>query len=148
MTDEPDIAILRVFEAPPERIWKEWTEPERFADWYGGEAAEIPVESVSMDVVEGGKWRATMYAGPERREIHWHGEYLTVLPPERLVFTVTDQPGDDAFAHVTVNLSDLGGGRTAMLMEQRGYGMTPEQYKRAEQGWGTFFDRMEARVSG
>ena len=38
---EPGIDITRVFEAPRERVWREWTEPERFADWFGGEA-EIP----------------------------------------------------------------------------------------------------------
>ena len=30
------ITITRVFDAPRERVWKEWTEPERFADWFGG----------------------------------------------------------------------------------------------------------------
>jgi uncharacterized protein YndB with AHSA1/START domain len=30
------IRITRVFDAPRERVWQEWTEPERFADWFGG----------------------------------------------------------------------------------------------------------------
>ena len=36
------ITITRVFDAPRERVWKEWTEPERFADWFGGPEAEVP----------------------------------------------------------------------------------------------------------
>ena len=39
---EEGIAITRVFDAPRERVWREWTEPERFADWYGGADAEVP----------------------------------------------------------------------------------------------------------
>ncbi|MDX6646547.1 MAG: hypothetical protein QOK40_2274 [Miltoncostaeaceae bacterium] len=136
------IEITRVFDAPRERVWREWTEPERFADWYGGAAAEVPVSTVVMDVREGGSWRATMFAGPDRREIHWKGEYREVDPPRRLVFTVSDQPGDDAFELVTVELVDLGDGRTEMHFSQRG-GMSPEQYERAGQGWGVFFDRMD-----
>jgi hypothetical protein len=28
--------VTRVFDAPRERVWREWTEPESFADWFGG----------------------------------------------------------------------------------------------------------------
>ena len=140
------ITITRVFDAPRERVWKEWTEPERFADWYGGSEAEVPVSTVSMDVREGGRWRATMFAGPKRREIQWKGEYREVVPPERLVFTVSDQPGEDQWELVTVVLTDLGDGRTEMHFEQRGQ-LPAEVYERAGQGWSTFFDRMAGRLA-
>jgi uncharacterized protein YndB with AHSA1/START domain len=99
-----------------------------------------------MDVREGGLWRATMFAGPRRREIHWTGEYREVLEPARLVFTVSDQPGEEGYELVTVVLTDLGDGRTEMLVEQRG-GMRPDQYERAKQGWSSFFDRMAADLA-
>lgn len=145
-TREYGIRIRRVFDAPPERVWREWTDPESFADWYGGPQCEVPLASVSMDVRPGGAWRLTMFAPPNRRRIDWKGEYLEVDPPERLVFTVTDQPGDDAFELVTVELTDLGDERTEMLFEQRG-SMSPEQYERATNGWGTFFGRLEERLT-
>ena len=116
-----------------------------FAHWYGGAAAEVPVDTVSMDVRQGGVWRATMFAGGQ--EIHWRGEYHEVIEPERLVFTVTDQPGD-VYDLITVVLTDLGEGRTEMLMEQSGGHMTPEEYGEAEKGWGVFFDRMAERLAG
>jgi uncharacterized protein YndB with AHSA1/START domain len=141
---ENGLTITRVFDAPREQVWREWTEPERFADWYGGGEAEVPVSSVSMDVRKGGAWRATMFHGG--REIQWTGEYREVNEPERLVFTVSDQPGDDRYELVTVVLTDLGDGRTEMLLEQRGH-MTPEQYKRAGEGWSGFFDRMAERLA-
>jgi uncharacterized protein YndB with AHSA1/START domain len=142
---EPDMSITRVFEAPRELVWKEWTEPERFADWFGGPEFEVPVSTVSMDVTPGGRWRATMLFGPGRREVQWKGEFLEVAEPERLVFTVSDQPGEDAYELVTVVLTDLGDGRTEMAFEQRG-GMTAEQYARAKSGWSGFFDRIAERL--
>jgi uncharacterized protein YndB with AHSA1/START domain len=144
---EPDegISITRVFDAPRERVWKEWTEPERFADWFGGRESEVPVSSVSMDVRPGGSWRLTMFAA--RGEIHWKGEYREVVEPERLVFTVTDEPGEDANELVTVILNDLGDGRTEMLFEQSGGGLSPEQYERAGQGWSGFFDVIASRLA-
>jgi uncharacterized protein YndB with AHSA1/START domain len=143
---EAGIAITRVFDAPRERVWKEWTEPERFADWYGGRDAEVPLSSVSMDVREGGRWRLTMFYGPERREIRWKGEYREVDAPERLVFTVSDQPGEDSWELVTVVLTDLGDGRTEMQFEQRGR-LPAEVYKAAGDGWGRFFDRLAQRLA-
>jgi uncharacterized protein YndB with AHSA1/START domain len=146
-TPEAGITITRVFDAPRERLWKEWTEPERFADWFGGSESEVPLSTISMDVRPGGAWRATMFAGPGRREIHWKGDYREVVEPERLVFTVSDQPGEDEYELVTVVLTDLGDGRSEMLFQQRGR-MTPEQYRRAGSGWSSFFDRIAERLAG
>ena len=143
---EYGIAVTRVFEAPRAHVWREWTEPDRFADWFGGRQAEIPLSTVSMDVRPGGEWRATMLAGPERREIRWKGEYREVVEPERLVFTVTDQPEEPAYELVTVVLAELDDQRTEMRFEQRGH-MRPEEYERAEAGWGTFFDRIAERLA-
>jgi uncharacterized protein YndB with AHSA1/START domain len=140
---EPGITVTRVFDASRERVWKEWVEPERFSDWFGGPEWKVPLSSVSMDVRPGGAWRLTMLLEPGRREIHWKGEYREVVEPERLVFTVTDKPGDDVFELITVVLTDLGDGRTEMLFEQRGV-MSAEPYSEAEQGWGGFFDRIAA----
>jgi uncharacterized protein YndB with AHSA1/START domain len=139
------ISLTRVFEAPRERIWREWTEPEAFADWFGGPTCEIPLDSVSMDVRPGGAWKLTMYAPPNRRQIDWWGEYREVDPPERLAFTISDVPEADEFDLIVVVLTDLGDGRTEMLFEQRGW-RDPEQYEPAKRGWGGFFDRMDERL--
>jgi uncharacterized protein YndB with AHSA1/START domain len=144
---EYGIRITRVFDAPRDRVWREWTEPASFADWFGGPQCEVPLSSVSMDVRPGGPWQLTMFAPPDRRRIDWKGEYREVDAPERLVFTITDQPGHDVFELVIVMLTDLGNGRTEMLFEQRG-SMSPEQYDRATEGWGGFFDRMDERLAG
>jgi uncharacterized protein YndB with AHSA1/START domain len=141
------ITITRVFGAPRERVWREWTEPERFADWFGGSGSEVPLSTVSMDVRPGGSWRATMFGDPGRREIHWKGEYHEVIEPERLVFTVSDQPGEDAYELITVVLTDLGDGRTEMLFRQSGR-LPAAVYERAEEGWLSFFDRIAERLAG
>jgi uncharacterized protein YndB with AHSA1/START domain len=141
------LKITRVFDAPRERVWREWTTPEAFADWYGGADGEVPLDSVSMDVKPGGAWKLTMIAGPKGREINWEGEYVDVVEPERISFTVTDTPGNPEMDLVTVELTELEGGRTEMQMTQTGGHMPPAGYERAKSGWGVFFDRMEERLS-
>ena len=140
------IAIRRIFDAPRERVWAEWTRPEPFADWFGGAEAEIPLSTVVMDVRPGGLWRATMFAGPERFEIQWRGSYREVVEPERLVFTVSDQPDSEAYELIVVVLTDLGDACTEMHFQQLGR-MSAEQYKAAGSGWSMFFDRMAARLA-
>jgi uncharacterized protein YndB with AHSA1/START domain len=142
---EPGITITRIFDAPRERVWKEWIEPERFSDWFGGPAF-VPRSTVEMDVRPGGSWRMTMFADPGRREINWRGEYREVVVPERLVFTITDEPADD-YELITVVLTDLGDGRTEMFFQQSGGKLSAEEYERAGQGWGSFFDRIVERLA-
>jgi uncharacterized protein YndB with AHSA1/START domain len=138
------LTITRVLAAPRERVWREWTEPDAFADWFGGPEAEVPLDSVAMDVRPGGAWRATMLAGG--REIRWRGRYVEVDPPGRLVLTFSDQPDEAPGELVIVVLRDLGGGRTEMVLEQHGT-MPPEAYDASRSGWGAFLDRMAERLA-
>jgi uncharacterized protein YndB with AHSA1/START domain len=144
VADKPDVEISWTFEAPRENVWREWTEPQRFADWYGGPEFEIPLETVSMEVREGGRWNLVMIVGP--REIHWDGEYIEVDEPERLVFTVSDQPGEDLYDLCTVVLTDLDGDRTEMLFQQSGGHMPAAAYRRAQEGWGGMFRYLGERL--
>jgi uncharacterized protein YndB with AHSA1/START domain len=148
VTDELPVGIrlTRVFDAPRERLWAEWTEPEAFADWFGGAEWEVPLSSVTMDVRPGGAWKLTMLAPSGPREIHWWGEYREVDEPERLVFTISDQPDENLYELVTVGFTDLGDGRTEMFFEQRGH-LGPEQYEATKTGWGGFFARMDERLA-
>ena len=145
MADKPDIEMNWSFDASREQVWREWTEPEAFADWYGGLEYKIALDEIAMDVREGGKWTAVM-RGPKDHVIHWDGEYIVVVEPEKLSFTVSDQPGEDQWELVTVVLTDLGDGRTEMHFQQRGQ-LPAEMYERAGQGWSTFFDRMAERLA-
>jgi uncharacterized protein YndB with AHSA1/START domain len=137
----------RLLAASRERVWREWTEPACFADWFGGVECEVPLSTVTMDVRPGGAWRATMYCGPARREIRWRGRYHEVTAPERLIFTITSQPDDDHDELVRVDLTDLGDGRTEMRLEQRGR-MPPDEYEHTKEGWDVFFARLDERLSG
>src|SRR4051812_49988136 len=133
------LTVTRVLGAPPERVWREWTEPEAFADWFGGPEAEIPLDTVAMDVRPGGAWRATMLHGG--REIRWKGEYVEVEPPERLVLTISDQPGDAPHELGVVALRDLGGRRPEMVVERHG-SPPPDVSEAARNGLGPLLGRM------
>jgi uncharacterized protein YndB with AHSA1/START domain len=135
------ISITRVFDAPREAVWAAWTTPEGFAQWYGLEGSGL--RDVVMDVRPGGTWSATMII-PDG-SIPWRGEYREVVPPERLVLTITDEPDNPNMDTVTVILNDLGG-RTEMVFNQDGKYLPRELHEGAREGWGTFFDRLAASL--
>jgi uncharacterized protein YndB with AHSA1/START domain len=141
---EAGLEIRWVFAAPREQVWREWTEPERFADWYGWPSGKVRPDSIAMDVRPGGRWSLVMDA--ERAEIHWDGEYLEVEEPERLVFTLSDEPDSDLYELCTVELTETGDGRTEMRFQQTGK-LPAEVYRRAREGWGGFFGRIDERLA-
>lgn len=143
---ERGITITRVFDGPRHILWKEWTEPARFADWFGGPDTEVPLSTVAIDLRPGGVWTATTLSyGPDRRDVRWHGEYLEIVEPARLVFTICGLQGEEAVDQVTVLFADLGSGRTYMLLRQRGQ-RPAEQYELARQRWLVEFDRIAQRI--
>jgi uncharacterized protein YndB with AHSA1/START domain len=81
--DGEELVIERVFDAPPEVVWAMMTTPEHIAKWWGPHGTTTEV--VEMEVRPGGRWRwINRYAGGEAP---FTGEYLEVLPYERLVRT-------------------------------------------------------------
>ena len=97
-----------------------------------------------MDLRIGGDWSARMILG-NGAEIGWHGSYLEVEAPHRLVLSLSDRPGDQ-FERVTVELKEVADG-TEMTFTQAGGNMPAENYARAEEGWRSFFDDLSKGLS-
>ncbi|MFG2495279.1 SRPBCC domain-containing protein [Streptomyces caniferus] len=135
------IALTRIFAARRELVFEAWTTPEHFAYWFGGEL-EVPVDRMSMDPRPGGVWSLVMRT-PDGGELPFSGVYREVAAPERLEFTVRDAaaPGGSEGEIVRVTLTETGDG-TQMAFRQLGGNLTSEQYRQAEAGWASFFDRL------
>lgn len=83
-TDEPVITFVRDFDAPRERVFKAWTEPEQLKQWWGPEGFTVP--RCEVDLRPGGAWRIDMQ-GPDGTIYPNKGIYLEVIVPEKLVTT-------------------------------------------------------------
>jgi uncharacterized protein YndB with AHSA1/START domain len=84
-TDE-QILITREFDAPRHLVFKAWTTPELVKRWWHAKRGEATIAEIDLRV--GGKWRYVMVT-PDGQEVGFHGEYLEVVPNERLVTTET-----------------------------------------------------------
>lgn len=132
------IRMERELDAPRELVYRAWTDPAQFAVWFGGHQGRL--EDVTMDVRPGGAWSARMVL-EGGHEMRWAGKFVELDAPARIVLTLTDAPEEDPGDPLTVHLEDLGG-RTRMVVVQRGNELTEEQYAQAKAGWEHFFDVM------
>src|SRR5947209_6866398 len=82
-TDE-QIMITREFDAPRALVYRAWTTPELVRRWWHAKRGEVTV--VEIDLRVGGKWRYVMVAD-DGVEVGFHGEYLEIVPDERIVST-------------------------------------------------------------
>jgi uncharacterized protein YndB with AHSA1/START domain len=145
MTESIGSHLTRTFAAPPETVFDAWVTPASFAQWWGGSAAEVPLDSVFLDARPGGTWKATMILGAGM-EFHWRGEYLKVDRPNKLVQTTTFQPGDEREL-LTVIFTEVDGG-TEMQFSQTGGNLSAEEYEGTTVGWNAVFDAIDAVLAG
>ena len=105
-----EIRIERVFEAPIERVWQAFTDPELLAQWWG-RGNKLVIER--MVVERGGHWRFVEHS-PDG--VHgFEGRFREVTPMERLVQTFEWDGMPGYVAIDTAVFEDLGDGRTRVV---------------------------------
>jgi uncharacterized protein YndB with AHSA1/START domain len=80
MTESPyDIEVTRVVDAPPERVYQAFTDPDQFARWYGPVGFPVPPDTVEVDARVGGRQRFEMVseADPSMRT-RFDGQFIEV----------------------------------------------------------------------
>jgi uncharacterized protein YndB with AHSA1/START domain len=100
-----EIHIERVFDAPRDKVFAAFTNPELIPEWWGPRGTTTIVEE--MDVRPGGNWRFVGRSA-DGSETAFRGTYREITPPERIVqtFEWEGMPG-----HVSVETAvfeDLG----------------------------------------
>lgn len=141
MTESSGVTIKYTFDAPRDKVYKAWTDPKHFTNWWGPKGFSAPLDRIVMDVRPGGEWRAPIVSDEDGMEIPFAGTYTVVEPSERLAFTVTDPSEDQATADVTTLVFTDLGDQTELAFNQAGE-MSEEGVAELTAGWGQFFDKL------
>lgn len=107
--DLPTVRITRDFDAPRERVYRAWTDPEVVAQWLGPK--DITMEITTWDARTGGSYRYSAWREGEK-VASFYGSFHELRPVERLVQTFTYEGVPDGVCLETVTFEDLGDGRT------------------------------------
>jgi uncharacterized protein YndB with AHSA1/START domain len=137
-----DLRIKREFDAPLDRVFRAWSEPDDLARWAWGSIGQEVVAEVDFRV--GGSF-AISTAQPEGERWSFSGEYTEIAPGERIAHTLHwDAPmGYTSTAErVTVEFSPMGG-RTLVVFRHAGVPGAAAR-KGHEKGWANTFDTLAA----
>ncbi len=152
-----DLLIVRLFDAPRDRIWKAWNDPAIVKKWWGPKHFTAPV--VRIDFRTGGRYLFSM-RGPDGKDYWSTGVYREIVPFEWIVCT-------DSFANekgnvvpatyydmssefplemlVTVTFEEIAGSRTRMTLTHKGIPEGVMQELTAA-GWSESFDKLADAV--
>jgi uncharacterized protein YndB with AHSA1/START domain len=111
-----EIRITRVYDSPVKTVWDAWTDPKKAALWWGPRGFTLTTHSKELRA--GGHWAYTMH-GPDGTNYENKAIYHEVEPLSRLVY---DHGGNDdrpPLFRVTVDFSEVKGGKTKMEMSMR-----------------------------
>lgn len=109
LPSDREIAGSRVLDAPPDLVYKAYTDPDAIPQWWGPSRYTTTVEK--LDARPGGGWRFIQRADDGGEHI-FSGVFREVVPSKRLVFTFNYEaiPGHEAVE--TVTLEPVEGGKT------------------------------------
>jgi len=81
------LVVTRIIDAPVEKVWRAWTDPEQVKQWWGPEFYTAPYARI--DLREGGQYVFAMRAPAEfgGGDSFTAGVYSKIVPLERLEFT-------------------------------------------------------------
>ena len=100
-----EIHVERVFDAPRDRVFAVYTDPELIPEWWGPRGTTAIVDK--MDARSGGDWRFVVRQA-DGSETAFRGTYREVTPPERIVQTF-EWEGMPGYVSVeTATFEDLG----------------------------------------
>jgi uncharacterized protein YndB with AHSA1/START domain len=141
-----EVLVTRVFDAPRERVFRAWTDPDAVAAWYGPEHFDTPREQIRIDLRVGGRYELTMVQRDSGAEFSIGYDIIELVEPELLVLRSDPMPemGMHEPTVVRIELHDHGD-KTRMTLSDGPY---PAGQRHAEGGWIAAFEKLAGRLAG
>jgi uncharacterized protein YndB with AHSA1/START domain len=140
-------SFSRLIDAPRERVYAAWAEPERMAQWFAPAPFELVVHR--MDFRPGGRFRMAM-RGPDGSDFPFSGRYGEIVPGEKLTWAGELGDGPPEQLTTVVTFKDEGG-KTRLDARQTFHVITPDIEQAlagADAGWNMTLDQLTAYVAG
>ena len=146
-TAQHELSITRLIDAPREKVFRCWSEPELLKQWFAPKPWTI--SRVDTDFRSGGASTITMRS-PEGQEFPNPGLYLEIVPNQRLVFTDAFTagfvPAGQPFMVAVVTFEDEGGKTryTARALHWNAEAKARHEQMGFHTGWSQCAEQLEA----
>ncbi|WP_101295975.1 SRPBCC family protein [Halegenticoccus soli] len=138
MSDENRLTVRRTFDAPRERVWRAFTDPNELAQWFVPKSMEAEVHA--LDPVPGGEMSVSWTS--EEHQMDNEGTFEEVVEHERIV-TVEETP--QGVNRLTYEFHDTDDGTEVVLTHEL---PDAQMVDGAAEGWGAILDNLEEAVGG
>jgi len=134
---KPSLTLKRRLDAPPEKVYAAWTDPEKILKWFGPDSG--PAQDAVTDVRVGGRY-AMSFSTEDGEHHHVSGVYREVVPDRKLVFTWMWRTMPERESLVTVLIRPDGDGTLLTLIHEQFFD-EPARDRHAE-GWAGCLDKL------
>ena len=110
---EREFVVTRTINAPPRIVFQAWIKAELFQRWWVPKSFGLTLLSCELDVRVGGAYRLVFRHPAAPESMAFHGRYLEVTPPSRLVWT-NEEAGSTG--QVTTVMFEERAGQTQLVM--------------------------------
>jgi uncharacterized protein YndB with AHSA1/START domain len=138
-----EVVVTRTFNGPARLVFEAWTKPELIMKWWTPASFGITFISCEADVRTGGTYRFVMGHPSFDQPMAFHGRYLEVVPPKKIVWTNEEGGEEGSVSTVTFEekdgktllvLTDVYPSKAALdeAMASGGIGGFPEQFNQLD----------------
>jgi uncharacterized protein YndB with AHSA1/START domain len=153
MAERPayDIEITRVLDAPPERVYEAFTDPDQFAEWYGPDGFPVDRDTVELDARVEGRQRFTMVSDTDSAmRSGFDGRFGEVVPNALLSSSgewdgIPGQTGGWS-SGLRVEFHDDDDGKTRLVVQEGPH--PPGTADMGRQAWEMMLSKLESLVTG
>ena len=141
-----DLVITRVIKAPRAAVWRAWSDPDSFAQWWVPAPAQCRV--VAMELRPGGAFVTQISENGGDFMPHLNGCFLAVDAAERLVFTTCLvsgwRPAEEPFITAIIRFAEhpLGTEYVAHVMHKSNTDRNNHEEMGFYAGWGTVIEQL------
>ncbi len=142
-----ELVLSRLIDAPPERVFQAWTDPELMKQWFVPKPWTL--SEVKVDVRPGGSSYIVM-RDPEGKEYPNRGVYLEVVENKKIVFTDAYtkawEPSEKPFFTGIITFENEGGKTRYIARALHWTAADRETHEKMgfHEGWGQCADQLEA----
>ena len=108
-----EVVITRIFDAPARLLFEAYSKPEHLMKWFG--PVGWPLTLCEVDFRKGGRFRFAMTGPSGKQNTPFGGEYLEIVPNQKIVFdNAFELPGAEKMI-MTVTFEERDGRTTLTL---------------------------------
>lgn len=147
MTTSTELSISRIFEAPPELVYRAFVDADQLPQWFGPVGYSVPYESVQSDAEVGGHQRLVMVNDEDPTDRSSIDTTFTEVVENELLVGHQDVPGLPGATgtvrfRIRLEFHAEPGGKTRLELRQGPFreGVGGD----ASQGWESSFTRLDS----